>query len=263
MSKNDNLNRLIDIVAQLRSENGCPWDRRQTHESLRTCLLEETYEVLDAIDRRNNDDLREELGDLLLQVVFHAQLAEEDGLFDLTDVENTVCDKMIRRHPHVFGSAEVTSAREVLRNWEQIKKEEHADEQERFISIMNNVPATLPALLQADKVQLKAARVGFDWDDMSGPRAKINEELRELDEAIAGGRQEKIDEELGDLLFSIVNLARFVHSDAEQSLRTSCRKFISRFQFMEKRLAEQQRKFSELDLDQMDEIWEQAKEREK
>jgi len=245
-------------MERLRAENGCPWDRKQTHESLKPYLIEETYEVISAIDSGNDDELKEELGDLLLQIVFHAQIAKEDGRFDIDDVAKTIVEKLIRRHPHVFGDLKVSGSDEVLQNWEKIKKEEGKE------SIFDGVPEGLPSLLKARRVQEKAKRVGFDWNNIEGTLDKVKEEFDELSEAIKFGKKEKISEEFGDLLFSLVNVSRFLDIDAEDSLRQTIEKFMKRFKSVEKIIKSKGGKdLKNYTINELDEIWEDVKRREK
>ncbi len=249
---------LVRVMERLRAENGCPWDRKQTHESLKPYLIEETYEVISAIDSGNDDELKEELGDLLLQIVFHAQIAKEDGRFDIDDVAKTIVEKLIRRHPHVFGDLKVSGSDEVLQNWEKIKKEEGKE------SIFDGVPEGLPSLLKARRVQEKAKRVGFDWDNIEGTLDKVKEEFDELSEAIKFGKKEKISEEFGDLLFSLVNVSRFLDIDAEDSLRQTIEKFMKRFKSVEKIIKSKGGKdLKNYTINEFDEIWEDVKRREK
>jgi MazG family protein len=220
------LYRLVDVMKRLRSPGGCPWDREQTHESLKPYLLEEAYEVLSAIDMHDDEELKEELGDLLLQIVFHAQLADEENRFSIDDVAESIVKKLIRRHPHVFSEVKVNGSEEVLQNWEKIKKDEGKK------SALDGVPPTLPALLKARRVQEKAKRVGFDWDNAEGAFEKVVEEVNELKKAIVEGKKGSVEEELGDLLFSIVNVSRFLDVDAEDALRKTIHKFMVRFQYI-------------------------------
>ncbi len=245
---------LVDVMKRLRGQGGCPWDREQNHESLKPYLIEEAYEVLDAIDKNNDKALREELGDLLLQIVFHAQIAAEENRFTIEDVAAAIVEKLRRRHPHVFGNLTVKDSDEVLRNWEEIKKGEGKE------SVLSGVPGGLPALLRARRVQEKAKRVGFDWDSIDGVMAKVNEEMLELKEASESGDRARVDEEFGDLLFSLVNFSRFLRVDAEDSLRKTIDKFSSRFQRME-RLAKERGKTSleSCTLEEMDRLWDEVK----
>jgi len=245
---------LVGIMRELRGADGCPWDKEQTHESLKRYLLEESYEVLDAIDAADDAALCDELGDVLLQVVFHAQIAAEQGRFTIDQVLRGINLKMRRRHPHVFGAGSAENSAAVLSQWEAIKAAERTaqGEKRRIMKLNEN----LPALLLAQKVQDKAARVGFDWPDISGPWQKIAEELAELRRA--QNREEQLDE-LGDSLFALVNLARFMDLDAEDSLRHTVKKFISRFNFIERRLAESGGDWREYSLAELDALWDEAK----
>lgn len=248
------ISELIDVMKRLRAEGGCPWDREQNHESLKPYLIEEAYEVLDAIDKRDDEALREELGDLLLQIVFHAQIAAEESRFTVEDVARTIVEKLKRRHPHVFGNGRVRDSEEVLRNWEAIKKGEGKE------SVLSGVPGGLPSLLRARRVQEKARRVGFDWDSIEGVTAKVMEELRELKQASESGDRAKVDEEFGDLLFSLVNFSRFLGVDAEDSLRRTIDKFSARFQRMERTAkARGKQSLESCTLEEMDALWEEAK----
>lgn len=252
-----NINDFVKIIALLRGEGGCPWDREQTHESIRRNALEEAYEVCEAIDEGDPEHLKEELGDLLMQVLFHAQIEKEAGGFDIDDVADAACKKLIYRHPHVFGSVEVESSSEVLENWDTLKRKEKA--QDTVATAMDDVAETLPALWRAEKVQKKAAKVGFDWPDVSGALEKISEETEELREAIKNQDQENIVEEIGDLIFSTVNTARFVGVDPEQAAHRACEKFIKRFKFLEQAALDEGRTLESMSLDEMEEIYQQAR----
>jgi tetrapyrrole methylase family protein/MazG family protein len=244
-----------ETIAHLRAPEGCPWDREQTHESLRPHLLEEAYETLESIDRGNPGDLKEELGDLLLQIVLHAQIASEAGAFSMADVIAAIQEKIVRRHPHVFGGLEVEGVEQVLHNWEGLK----AGERERSgegRGALDGVPATLPALSQALEIQGRAARLGFDWRSVDGVRRKIDEELAELDGA---SRTDDREAEVGDLLFAVVNLARWLEVDPESALRGCNRRFRSRFGWMEVEAAARGTSLGSLDADRLDELWEEAK----
>jgi tetrapyrrole methylase family protein/MazG family protein len=248
---------LIDIMATLRGDNGCPWDKAQTHESLKPYVLEEAYEVIDAIDRNNKADIIEELGDLLLQIVFHCRLAEERGDYNIEDVITGVCEKMIRRHPHIFGKEKVEDTAQVLRNWEDIKRgEKHIETQTQS---MMELPKTLPALMKALKVQEKAARVGFDWNRADDAIEKLYEEIAELKEVYKDNQCEKINEEMGDLLFAAVNVARFMGVNPELALQDATNKFIRRFNYIEQAAANCDKTLQEMTLNEMDKLWEQGK----
>jgi tetrapyrrole methylase family protein/MazG family protein len=245
------------IIEVLRSPGGCPWDIEQTHESIRRNLLEEAYEVCEAIDEKDPEHLKEELGDLLMQVLFHARIEEEKGSFDLDDVADNAVKKLIYRHPHVFGDVAVAGSEDVVRNWDELKKKEKA--QTTVTKTMTDVAETLPALWRAEKVQKKAAKVGFDWPDCSGALDKLREESDELRAAITEGDPDHIEEELGDLLFAAVNVARFTKTDPEAALHRACEKFIRRFDSVETQATASGKKLSDMTLAEMDELWEQAK----
>ncbi|MCG0275802.1 MAG: nucleoside triphosphate pyrophosphohydrolase [Thermosediminibacteraceae bacterium] len=252
---------LIDIMARLRGENGCPWDKAQTPETLKPFLLEEAYEVINAIDCGNPDELSEELGDLLLQIVFLSRIAEEKGDFSFNEVVNGICEKMIRRHPHIFGEKQLKTAAEVLKNWEEIKKEEK--EVESYAETMDKIPETFPALMRAYKVQEKAARVGFDWENVEGALEKVYEELKELREVYKGNDSGRIMEEIGDLLFAVVNVARFLGVNPELALREATNKFIRRFRYVEEAASKIDKKLHEMTLEDMDRLWNEGKIKEK
>lgn len=253
-----NIEDLIDIVEILRSPDGCPWDREQDHRSIRRDFLEETYEVIEAINKDDKDLLLEELGDVLLQVVFHTQIERENGAFELNDVADGICKKMIERHPHVFGDVNVQTSEQVLDNWDTIKKQ--TKKQKSQTESMLSIPREFPALMRADKVQKKASKVGFDWDNVDGAFDKIDEELRELREAVAMGVVENIHEELGDLLFSVVNVSRFIKVDCEEALTNATDKFINRFSTVENLADEKGLEMKEASLKELDELWDRAKE---
>ena len=257
MKERDPFWRVVEIMEILRGEGGCPWDREQTRESLKPYLVEETYEVLEAIDQGDPEKLKEELGDLLLQVVFHAQLAKESGEFDISQVLKALAEKLIRRHPHVFGEARVKDSQEVLENWEAIKGRE-----KNHRSTLSGVPPHLPALLQALRIQEKAARVGFDWSRVEEVWEKVREEWREFEGAYERGDREAMVWELGDLLFALVNLARFLGIDPEDALRRCNKRFMDRFSHIEERLRAQGLTPQEVDLETLDRYWEDAKRRE-
>lgn len=249
--------RLYEVMKRLRAPDGCPWDREQTLQTLKPCLLEETYELLEAMDSPDVALHVEELGDVLLQVVFQCALREEEGLFTLNDVAEALTEKLIRRHPHVFGDVAAHSSGEVLRNWEAIKQKEKGKAPDR--SAIDGVPAVLPALLKAQRIQSKAARVGFDWEDATGATEKIEEELGELKEAVASGDSRKVAEEMGDLLFSVVNYCRFVGVDAESALEGTSKKFARRFREVERRIRGQGRTLKACTLAEMDAVWDAVK----
>jgi MazG family protein len=266
---------LVALQARLRAPNGCPWDREQTHDSLRTYLVEETYEVLDALDSGDARKFADELGDLLLQIVFHAQLAAEAGKFDIADVIEMIYTKMVRRHPHVFGKARAETSAQVLKNWEQLKAEERARNTEgarapaaKSASILDAVPRRLPALLEAYQLTRRAANVGFDWPDVNGIFDKLAEETAELKQALASGnarqkrpegKREELEEEAGDLLFVGVNLARFLGLDAEIALKKANRKFARRFREMERIAAARGQALSGLAAEELDSLWNEVK----
>ena len=254
------INHLIGIMARLRDpDRGCPWDRVQTFRSVAPYTIEEAYEVVDAIERGDLSNLRNELGDLLFQVVFHAQIAREAGEFDFEDVVDAIAGKMIRRHPHVFGGAEERNQAEQSRQWEELKAAERS-ESGVGDSLLDDVPAALPALTRAVKLQRRAARCGFDWPNSEGVFEKVREELGELRDAIRTGDQGKIDDELGDLLFTVANLARHVGADAESCARAANRKFERRFRELERRIGDESADVS--GIEELDAIWSQIKARE-
>lgn len=256
-STDASLESFAGVIAQLRAPNGCPWDRKQTHESLRTYLLEETYEALSAIDSGDMTGLREELGDLVLQILLHAQIAEEKGEFNLSEVLEGINRKIVYRHPHVFGEVKVRDDRDVVQNWEKLKEKERAEngDKEEF-GILNGVPKAFPALAQAQAIQDRAARVGFDWDEIDPVKAKVMEEYGEVESAADADHRAK---ELGDLLFAVVNLVRWYKVDAESALRETNLKFRNRFAYIEKKARETGRELSEMSLADMDVFWEEAK----
>jgi tetrapyrrole methylase family protein/MazG family protein len=251
---------LMILMRRLRAPGGCPWDAEQTHESLKRYLLEETYEVLEAIDSKSTKMLKEELGDLLLQAVFHTVIAEEKGEFTMDDVLHVLCDKLIRRHPHVFTDLKIDTIDDLVANWERIKKAEKGEERR---STLSGVPPQLPALLRAQKISEKASRVGFDWDHVDPVFAKVLEELKELEETLFTGDQERMEAELGDLLFSIVNLGRFLSINPEDALRKTISRFISRFNYVEDSLHAQGKTLPDASLEQMDHLWDEAKKAER
>ena len=255
------IERLRAILARLRGPGGCPWDREQTLASLKPCLTEECYELLEVMDGTDCGAHAEELGDVLLQVLFQAQIREERGDFSLAEVAGRLADKLVRRHPHVFGETRVEGTADVLRNWEAIKRRERTGGGEAGAprSALAGVPAALPALLRAQRVQTKAARVGFDWPDSGGPRRKIAEELAELDVAVAARDPRAVAAEMGDLLFSVVNLCRFLDVDAETALRECTARFASRFQAVEQRVQAEGRDLRACTPEELDRHWEAVK----
>jgi tetrapyrrole methylase family protein/MazG family protein len=254
---------LVVVQSRLRAPGGCPWDREQTHATLRTYLIEESYEVLDAIESESPEELAEELGDLLLQVLFHADMAREANTFNLTDVITGIRDKMIRRHPHVFGNVKAETSGEVLRNWAQIKAKEKQKyskgSAEKIPSILDGVPRSLPALLEAFQISRRAARVGFDWDEVTGIFEKLEEEIAELRKALAPLDRDAVEEELGDLLFTAVNLSRFLGLDPEVTLKKANKKFKQRFMGMEVEALNGGAELSKLSKEEMEELWRLAK----
>ncbi len=248
---------LLDIMDKLRGEDGCPWDREQTHISLKKYLIEESYEVIEAIDNKDIDMLIEELGDVLLQVVFHSQIGKEDGFFEIKDVIQSICDKMINRHPHVFGDLDIRNSNEVLENWDSIKNKEQGNE--TYTDSLRHIAKVLPALMRADKVQRKAAKVGFDWNNIEDAMKKIIEEYKEIEDVYKSKNKVKILEEIGDLLFSVVNIARFLDIDPENALNYSIDKFINRFQYIEDTAISKDKELKNMSLEEMDELWNEAK----
>ncbi|MBI5181393.1 MAG: nucleoside triphosphate pyrophosphohydrolase [Nitrospirae bacterium] len=266
-------NNLLKIMSRLRGKRGCPWDKEQTRESLKPFIIEEAYEVIEAIDEKSPEKLKEELGDLLLQVVFHAQLAKERKEFSMEDILETLEEKLIRRHPHVFQSPQPPftkggtrgdyrgeggiDAKEVLVQWEKIKKEEKANSKRE--SMLDSVPKELPALLRAHRLQDKASRVGFDWRHIDDVFAKVEEEIKEFKGAVKEKKADEIEDELGDIFFALVNVARFLEINPEDALRKTISKFISRFRYIEEKAKEAKRELSDMTLEEMDKFWEEAK----
>jgi tetrapyrrole methylase family protein / MazG family protein len=260
--------KLVALQARLRAADGCPWDREQTHTTLRTYLIEEAYEVLDALESGNDEKFAEEMGDLLLQVVFHSQIAAEEGRFTVTDVIREVHEKMVRRHPHVFGDQRAKDAEEVLKTWHQIKAQERrakamdagsSMEVEAAESALDGVPRALPGTLEALQLTKKAARTGFDWPDATGILEKIREEAAELQVELERNNQAKVEEEVGDLLFAAVNLARFLKIDPEIALKNANKKFVRRFHQMERAAEESGRRFQDVPLEEKESLWISAK----
>jgi len=261
--------KLVEIMSTLRGPSGCPWDKEQTFDTLKPMMVEETYEVLEAIDNKDFEHLSEELGDVLLHVVFQAQMGKEAAKFDIDSVIDGICAKLIRRHPHVFAGETAGSADDVLKNWDVIKaaeKEEKAQKVQKVRggapakeSILDGIPGKLPALHEAHQISSRVARVGFDWPGMDGVFKKLQEEVHELHEAIAGKQQDEIEDEVGDLLFVIVNIARKLKLDSESALKRANRKFKTRFQHMEARLASSGKSLDETSLEEMENLWDRAK----
>lgn len=248
--------KLVDVISALRGPKGCPWDKEQTHDSMKPYLLEETYEVIESIQDQDPEKLKEELGDLLLQIIFHAKLAEEEGDFTLKDVIDHITEKLIRRHPHVFGDAHIESAEVQKKHWEKLKKDEGKS------SVLEGVPKTAPALFRAFRIQQKAAVVGFDWGSKEPVWEKVKEEMQELEKALAVNDREKIQEEFGDLLFALVNLARFIKVNPEEALHLAIEKFIDRFQKVEEVFRKKGKRMEESTLEEMDLVWNSIKQKE-
>ncbi len=246
------LERLVDIVAVLRSKNGCQWDREQTHKSLRPNMIEEAYEAVDAIDDNDIKNLREELGDVLLQVVLHSQIAKDEGDFDIEDVAKELSDKLIHRHPHVFGNEKVNSTDEILSNWDKLKKEEKTDRK----SVLDGISKAQSALMSAQKISKRVVKVGFEWDSIESLKNCIKSEYKEFEEAVLSGDKDKMEDEMGDIFFATVNLARWYKIDAEQALLRANKKFTKRFRKMEE-IAE--KPLEEYTYEEYDKLWKQAK----
>jgi tetrapyrrole methylase family protein/MazG family protein len=252
------LDRFIDIVARLRAPDGCPWDKEQTNKSILSCMLDEAYEFFEAVDENDNDMMREELGDLLLQIVLHSQIAKDENRFTLEDVAKEISDKLVRRHPHVFGDVKVDSSREVLYNWEHIKKTEKTDRK----YLVDGIPDALPALFKAEKIQRRVAKVGFDWKDIAPVLDKVEEEFAEFREAVEKGDVKNAEEELGDIIFALVNVGRHHRISAEDALRVTINKFARRFRYIEDKYTESGRDIHTATLEEMDKYWEESKQHE-
>lgn len=248
---------LLDIMEVLRGDDGCPWDREQSHESLKKYLIEECYEVIEAIDEQDEDKIIEELGDVLLQVVFHAQIGKEEGYFDISDIIKGICTKLIERHPHVFGKVKVGSSDEVLVNWDEIKRKEKA--LETYTDELKHVARSLPSLMRAEKIQKKAAKVGFDWNDAKPALDKIIEECNEVKQVYKSQNKEKILEEVGDLIFSTINVSRLLDIDPEVALNYTIDKFINRFSYIEQNSIKLGKKLTDMSLEEMNKFWEMSK----
>ncbi len=253
------LYKLKEIASILRSEHGCAWDKAQSSDTLKPYLIEEAYEVYQAIENGNAENLKEELGDLLYQIYAHAQLASEQNIFDIDDVAHTVVEKLIRRHPHVFGNDTIKDKYEVIDRWEKIKKKEKQNGE----SLLNGVPVHLPALLKAYRVQQKVSRVGFDWEQIEDIVSKLHEEVNEFKDALQNNKEnrEELKEEIGDILFTIVNIARHVEINPEEALQHTVSKFINRFQYIEKRLDEMNKDITHTSLQELDALWQESKDK--
>lgn len=252
-----NIEDLIRIVEVLRAPGGCPWDREQTHQSIKKNFIEETYEVIEAINKDDAEGLREELGDVLLQVLLHCQMESEKGVFDFNDVANDLCKKLVVRHPHVFGEKSAQNEAEALERWDEIKLKTKGMKKQS--EAMLKVPREFPALMRAQKIQEKAAKAGFDWNDENGAIEKLFEEINELKTALSGGNQNEISDEMGDVLFSCVNISRFAKSDAEESLSASTDKFLSRYLIVEELAEQRSVNMKEAPIEVLDELWDEAK----
>jgi len=251
---------LVAIMARLRAPDGCPWDREQTFDSLKKYLIEETYETVDALNNRDMNELRGELGDLLLQILFQSQLAQEQGDFDINDVIEGISSKLIRRHPHVFGETEVSCAEEVVHHWEKIKRDEKGFEHRK--SVLDGVPRTLPALMLAMEISKRAAKTGFEWPDLDAVVEKLHEEVEELKHELKNGDSERISDEIGDLLFTAVNIARWKKVDPEDALRSMTQRFGDRFRQIEEAAKSEGKSIEEMSIEEMDAVWNQAKQSE-
>lgn len=251
------LAQLVRLMAQLRGPDGCPWDKKQTPDSLKPFLIEECYEVVDALEDGSPDKVRDELGDLLFQIVFHARIAEERGQFTLHDVITAIHEKMTRRHPHVFGDEKLSTDKEVLANWEELKKKEKAHKDRK--SILEGVPKELPSLLRAHRLQERAARVGFDWNHLNEALPKLDEEIAEFKEALTGGDAGRIEDELGDVFFMLVNVSRFLGVNPDEALRKTISKFIHRFRYIEEHAENAGRSMNDMTIEEMEKLWQESK----
>lgn len=254
---NYDINDFLRLVTVLRSPGGCPWDRKQTHESIKKNFIEETYEAVEAINKADAEGLKEELGDVLLQVAMHSEMESEKGSFDFNEVVNDICKKLVVRHPHVFGDAAAQSSDEALQNWDQVKLKTKGMKKQG--EAMIKVPREFPALMRAQKVQEKAAKAGFDWDDINGAVDKLHEEIDELETALAAGVGKDIEEEFGDVLFSCVNVSRFIGADSEEALTASTDKFIKRYLLVEKLAADEGLDMKTASIEELDKLWNKAK----
>ena len=259
MTTGEKFERLVSIMARLRGTGGCPWDREQNFDTIKPFLLEETYEVIDAIDARNWRELADELGDLLLQPVFFAQMASEAGHFHIDDSLDSINDKLIRRHPHIFGDAEAETAGDVKKRWDEIKKQEKSSKQDTPELLLDSISRSTPALVEAQQISSRAARAGFDWTSADQVLEKLEEELGELEAARDSGLREEMEHEIGDILFVIVNIARFLEVDPEQALRKSNARFRRRFAHVERELIARGKQFADSNVNEMEELWQEAK----
>lgn len=259
--KKVDIGKLVSLMERLRAENGCPWDREQTLESLVPFIIEEAYEVVSAIDTKDAAEIKEELGDLLFQIIFASQITKEAGEFDLADVIDASYEKMIRRHPHVFGDSKADTSEEVLKRWAEIKKEEKKEKDKKEEGYLAGVPEVLPALLRAHKISQKAAKVGFDWKNVNEVLDKLSEEIEEFRNAVKEKDASGMEEELGDLLFTMVNVGRFIEVNPEDALRKTIGKFITRFHHIEKTLDEKGSDLSSTPIEEMERLWQEAKEK--
>lgn len=253
-----NIDDLISIIELLRAPGGCPWDREQTHQSIKKNFIEETYEVIEAINKESVEGLREELGDVLMQISLHCQMEKEKGNFDFDDVCNELCEKLVVRHPHVFGDVSAENTDEALKSWDSVKQKTKGIKSQ--YESMVSVPRELPALMRAQKVQAKAAKVGFDWQDKDGAISKVHEEINELLNAVERNNQPEIEDEFGDLLFSCVNVSRFLNVDSEEALTKATDKFMQRFEIVEKLASEKGISMKTSSLEELDKLWDRAKE---
>lgn len=252
------LQKLLAIMEKLRSDKGCPWDREQTRESLKPYIIEEAYELIEAIEEDDTEKIKEELGDLLFQIIFQCQIARENKEFEMSDVLEKIVKKMVIRHPHVFGDTKCKTPEEVVEQWEVLKKQEGKLRN----SVLEGVPKSMPSLLRAYRLQKRAAKVGFDWEKVEDVLKKVDEEINELKNAIKSGKQQEIEDELGDIIFMLVNLSRFIGVNPEDAHRKTISKFIHRFRYIEMKAAEQGRKISDMTIEEMDKLWDEAKEKE-
>ena len=251
------IDRLIRIIEKLRGPEGCPWDKEQNHKTILSCFLDEIYEFFDAVEENDHFLMKEELGDILLQVIFHSQIAKEDKKFDIEEVVLEICEKLIRRHPHVFGTEKVNSSQEVLQNWEEIKKGEKGKEKRKYI--VDDIPETLPALFRAEKIQRRVARVGFDWQEINPAIEKVEEEFKEFKDAIFKNNFKHAFEEMGDILFALVNVARHSQICAEDALRLTIKKFEKRFRYIEDEFKKSDKSLKKASLEELDIYWEKSK----